>query len=62
MEQRWQLTAASAGQQLGVIALGVLNLCGVVALTFMLQASGSILSAAVRDYMRNCGVPVRHAL
>lgn len=37
MEQRWQLTAASAGQQLGVIALGVLNLCGVVALTFMLQ-------------------------
>jgi hypothetical protein len=37
MEQRWQLTAASSGQQLGAIALGALNLVGVVALTFMLQ-------------------------
>ena len=37
MEQRWELTAASAGQKLGAIALGAVNLVGVVALTFMLQ-------------------------
>lgn len=41
MEQRWQLTAASAGQQLGTIALGAVNLVGVVALTFMLQVRGT---------------------
>ncbi|KAI7841022.1 hypothetical protein COHA_005250 [Chlorella ohadii] len=37
MEQRWQLTAATAGQQLGAIGLGAVNLVGVAALTFMLQ-------------------------
>lgn len=35
-EQRWQLTAASAGQKLGAVALGALNLVGVVALSVML--------------------------
>ena len=37
LEQRWQLTAASAGQKLGAVALGALNLVGVVALSGLLQ-------------------------
>ncbi|KAL4440143.1 hypothetical protein ABPG75_003144 [Micractinium tetrahymenae] len=35
-EQRWQLTAASAGQKVAAVALGALNLAGVVALSVML--------------------------
>lgn len=36
LEQRWQLTAASAGQKLGAVALGAVNLVGVGLLTTML--------------------------
>ena len=54
MEQRWQLNAASAGQQLGTIALGAVNLVGVVALTFMLQVRGTA-------YFANCNKRVARA-
>jgi hypothetical protein len=36
-EQRWQLTAASLDEQLAALTLGVLNLAGVMALTFALR-------------------------
>lgn len=35
-ELRWQLTAASAGQRVGAVALGALNLVGVGVLSVML--------------------------
>ncbi|KAL4438711.1 hypothetical protein ABPG77_006315 [Micractinium sp. CCAP 211/92] len=45
-EKRWQLTAASAGQKLGVAALGALNLFGVVALSLKLGDPTSKLALA----------------
>ncbi|EFN52698.1 hypothetical protein CHLNCDRAFT_138698 [Chlorella variabilis] len=45
-EARWQLTAASAGQKLGAVALGAVNLIGVGVLTVMLQDPVSKLALA----------------
>ena len=44
MEERWALTAASAGQRLGAVALGVANLVGVGALTSMLSSPANQLA------------------
>ena len=50
LEQRWQLTAASAGQKLGVIALGAFNLVGV-------SCDWFVSSVCSRDLGRFIGWP-----
>lgn len=45
-EERWELTAASAGQKLGAIALGVANFLGVGALSVLLQNPMNVMALA----------------
>ncbi|GAB4815091.1 hypothetical protein N2152v2_002137 [Parachlorella kessleri] len=47
LEQPWKLTEASVGQQIGVVALGVANLVGVLALGSLLQNPRAAYSLAV---------------
>lgn len=46
LEQPWELSAASSGQKLGVVALGAANLVGVVALTSMLSSPANAFALA----------------
>lgn len=47
LEQPWALTEASTGQQLGVVALGLANLVGVLILGNMLASPANAYSLAV---------------